>query len=290
MANFILSAFADEASPCVAEQIAACKKNGITHIELRNLDGGISINELQPDGAKALRKQLDDGGIGVSAIGSKYGKIEITAPFEPHFEAFKNTVEVACILGTKYIRLFSFYFTEGESYSEYRDEVMRRVEAFCDYAAPFGIRCCHENECNIYGDIPERVLDLHKTIGSKLGGIFDPANYIHCDAQILPAYDLLEPYIDYMHVKDARFSDGVVTPVGEGDANFLELLRRFNEKDGDRFLTIEPHLKVFAGLDKLEAHGGSTALTRGQTAYTYETNAEAFEAAASALHRQIALI
>ena len=34
------------------------------------------------------------------------------------FEGFKNTVEVAKILEAKYIRLFSFYFTKGESYEE----------------------------------------------------------------------------------------------------------------------------------------------------------------------------
>ncbi|MBQ7540792.1 MAG: SDR family oxidoreductase [Clostridia bacterium] len=290
MAHFILSAFADEASPNIREQIAACKANGITHIELRALDGGRSINTITPDEARELKAILDEAGVGVSAIGSGYGKIEITDDFEPHFAAFKNTVEVAKILGTKNIRLFSFYFTQGESYEEYRGEVLRRLEAFCDYAAPFGIRCCHENEVGIYGDIASRCLDLHKALGDKLGGIFDPANYVHTNEPILPAYDLLEPYIDYMHVKDARFSDGVVTPVGEGDAQYTELLRRFDKKEGDRFLTIEPHLKIFAGIDKLEKHGGSTALTQGIVAYQYASNKEAFCAAADALHRQIRLV
>ena len=290
MANFILSAFADEASQNIREQIAACKANGITHIELRALDGGRSINEIAPDEARQLKATLDEAGIGVSAIGSGYGKIEITDDFEPHFSAFQNTVEVAKILGTRNIRLFSFYFTRGESYAQYRGEVIRRLEAFCDYAALHGIRCCHENECGIYGDTAERCLDLHRALGEKLGGIFDPANFIHSGEQILPSYDLLEPYIDYMHVKDARFSDGVVTPAGEGDAQYTELLRRFDRKDGDRFLTLEPHLAVFEGLEQLEQHGGSTALLQGRTAYRYASNIEAFCAAADALHRQIRLV
>lgn len=290
MARFIISAFADEASKNISEQIAACKANGITHIELRGLDDGKNINVITPDEARTLKAALDEGGIGVSAIGSRYGKIEITEDFEPHFEAFKNTVEVASILGAKYIRLFSFFFTEGESYEEYRDEVIRRLEAFCDYAAKYDIRCCHENECKIYGDIPERCLDLHKALGDKLGGIFDPANYIHCDAQILPAYEMLEPYIDYLHVKDARFSDGVVTPVGQGDGDWEELLRRFAKKPGARFLTIEPHLRIFDGLKDLEAHGGSTALMNGIGAFEYKDSSESFKAAADALHKLIATV
>ena len=32
MAHFLFSAFADEASPSIAEQIEACKKNGIEYI------------------------------------------------------------------------------------------------------------------------------------------------------------------------------------------------------------------------------------------------------------------
>ncbi len=50
---------------------------------------------------KKLKELLDSEGMGVSSIGSHYGKIEITDDFAPHFEAFKNTVEVAKVLGAK---------------------------------------------------------------------------------------------------------------------------------------------------------------------------------------------
>ena len=40
-------------------------------------------------------------------------------------ELLKNTIRVAKELGTKYIRIFSFYVPEGEA-GKYRDEVMRR--------------------------------------------------------------------------------------------------------------------------------------------------------------------
>lgn len=285
MARFIVSAFADEASKEINKQIEACKKNGVTHIELRGLDDGKSINKITPDEARKLKKVLGDAGIGVSAIGSGYGKIEITDDFAPHFEAFKNTVEVAKILGTKNIRIFSFYFTKGESYEEYKDEVISRLTMMCDYSLEHGIKCCHENECNIYGDIPERCLELHRALGDKMGGIFDPANYIHCDVDIIPAYEQLEEYIDYLHIKDARYSDGVVTPAGEGDANFPELLKRFAQKDGERFLTLEPHLAVFEGLKELEASGSSAKNL--ENCFSYASRDESFAAAASALHRQI---
>ncbi|MCR5485463.1 MAG: TIM barrel protein [Clostridiales bacterium] len=288
MARFIISAFADEASKEIKKQIEACKKNGITHIELRGLDDGKNINNITPDDAKELKKTLDEGGIGISALGSGYGKIEITDDFEPHFEAFKNTVEVANILGADRIRMFSFYFKNGEDYAEYKDEVIRRMGIMCDYALSKGVKCYHENECGIYGDIPERCLELHEALGDKLGGVFDPANYIHCDVDILKAYDMLEPYIDYMHVKDARYSDGAVTPAGEGDANFTELLRRYNNKGGRLLLTIEPHLALFEGLENLESTHKLTDYLKKD--FTYASRDESFAAAANALHKQIELV
>ena len=39
MAHFILSAFADEASPMLDEQLQALREEGINHIELRGVDG-----------------------------------------------------------------------------------------------------------------------------------------------------------------------------------------------------------------------------------------------------------
>ena len=100
MARFLFSAFADEASPDILEQIAACKANGIEYIELRNVNGK-NISNFSVDEAKKLKETLDENGMKVSSIGSHYGKIEITDDFAPHFEAFKNTVEVAKVLEAK---------------------------------------------------------------------------------------------------------------------------------------------------------------------------------------------
>lgn len=281
MATFHISAFADEGGKTLTEQIAALKAHGFTHIEPRGLDEG-NISVYTPEQARAVKAVLDEYGIGVSSIGSHYGKIEITDDFEPHFEAFKNCVEVANILGTKRIRMFSFYFNKGESYEEYRDEVFARIERMCDYSLANGILCCHENEKGIYGDIDTRCLDLLKTFKGKLGGIFDPSNFIQCGVKILPAYDMLKEYIDYFHIKDCLYDGGRVVPAGCGDGDIVELLKRFDaDNTGDHFLTLEPHLKVFDGLAALETEGGQADKLKDD--YSYPTNRAAFDAAADAL-------
>ena len=286
MARFLYSAFSDEAADSIDGQIAACKANGVTHMELRGVDGK-NISEFTVDEAKALKEKLDANGMKVSSIGSYYGKIEITDDFEPHFEGFKNTVEVAKILEAKYIRLFSFYFTKGESYEEYRPEVMRRVRAMAEYSKERGVLCCHENERGIYGDIPERCLDLHKELGDVIGGIFDPANYILNGVDILPAYELLEPYITYMHVKDAIGAEETVVPAGHGDAHFNELIRRFNKKEGERFLSVEPHLKVFDALKTIER---DDSLSIKMDKFTYPDNNASFAAAVNGIKEVVARV
>ena len=280
MAQFLLSAFADEAGGGLLSQIRALRENQLTHIEPRGLDYG-NIADYTAADCREMRMILDYNGIGVSSMGSPFGKINIEDDFEPHFEKFKRCVENACILGTKNIRMFSFYFNENQKPEDFRDEVLARIEKFCDYSLQSGIWCCHENEKGIYGDIETRCLDLLKTFEGKLKGIFDPANFIQCGVRILPAYDLLQDYIEYMHVKDCRYEDGFVVPPGSGDGCLKELLAKFMQKDGDRFLTLEPHLKVFDGLKDLEPEGGEASV---KERFTYPTNRDAFNAAAQALH------
>lgn len=281
MAKFIFSAFADEASRDVAEQIAACKKNAIELIELRNVNGK-NISTISVEEAKELKAQLDEDGIGVSSIGSHYGKIKITEDFEPHFEAFKNTVEVAKVLGTKYIRMFSFYIPEGEDPELYRDEVVRRVTAMAEYSFEQGILCCHENEKGIYGDIPERCLYLAETVGDKLGCIFDPANYLQCGAETYEGFKKLQKFVTYMHIKDVRTEDGTLVPAGEGDGRVEDILRLLDKEEKAYILTVEPHLKVFDGLKELETDNASAESMKSK--YVYPDNFASFAAACTAIH------
>ena len=285
MADFILSAFADEAGGGILDQIKALQENGFTHIEPRGLDYG-NISKYTPEMCRELKKVLDDGGISVSAIGSPFGKINIRDDFEEHFELFKVNIENANILGTDKIRIFSFYIDEGEVFEDYRDEVLERLERLCDYALAHGVMCCHENERGIYGNNDTRCLDILKSLDGKIKGVFDAGNYIIDGIDILPTYKMLEPYIEYMHIKDGFYAEKRIVPAGKGEANYVELMREFDKKEGKRILTLEPHLKIFKGLAELEQPGGTADRLKD---YTYKTNREAFDAAANALKEVIAL-
>ena len=281
MAYFTYSAFCDESGEStIGGQMAACKANGISQMELRGFGKGLNVNRLSVEQAKEMKSEIDKEKMTVSAIGSSYGKINIKEDFEPHFEAFKNTIEVAKILGAKYIRMFSFYFSEDDSHEEYKPEVIRRVKAMVDYADAEGFICCHENEKGIYGDTAERCLEVLEACGGKLKAVFDPANFVQCGVDTLKAYDMLEDYIEYFHIKDALYKNGEVVPAGMGDGNIAQILRKFDKRKQTAVLSLEPHLKVFAGLAALEIDGKTE---KEMEINTFASHAESFKAAADAM-------
>ena len=282
MLNFILTGFADEASKDLDGQIAALKRNGMSYFEPRGINGK-NISDFTVEEAKELKAKLDAEGIKVSSIGSPFGKIEIDDDFEPHFEKFKNTVEVAKILETKYIRMFCFFFTKGQSFEDNRDEVLRRVKTLADYSAQHGVYCCLENEKDIYGDTDDRNLDVLRHCAPNLYAIVDPANYIQCGDDPLAAYEKVAGFVKYLHVKDAYFENGEVVPAGKGDGHVAEIIKRFARNSGEKFLSLEPHLTVFDGLENLEPDNGTINAIEKKKSYVYSNSDESFDAAVSAL-------
>jgi sugar phosphate isomerase/epimerase len=53
---------------------------------------------------------------------------------------------------------------------------------------------------------------------------------------------MLRPFIEYVHVKDARFPDGEVVPAGEGDGDVRETVHALRDSGFDGFFSLEPHL------------------------------------------------
>lgn len=251
--RFILSAFSDEIDQNLKIQMDVLEKHAIRHIEMRGVNGK-NVTLLDTAEAAEIKKQLDDRGFKISALGSPIGKIGITEDFKPHLEKFKHTLNLASILGTKYIRMFSFFMPEGKDPAFYRDEVLNRWSSFIDEAKGTGIVLLHENEKDIYGDTADRCFDLLETLNSSYVKLtFDPANFVQCKEETYPkAYKLLRKHIEYMHIKDALFADGSVTPAGYGDGRLKEIIRDLYDSGYSGFLSIEPHLAEFSGLSALE--------------------------------------
>ena len=274
--SYVISAFADEASPDLKEQIRICSVAGVGHIEMRGVNGK-NISDLSAGEAAEIKKQLAAAGIGVSAAGSPFGKIGIDDDFAPHLEKFKRTVEVSHILGTSLMRIFSFYIPGGEEPSRYKSAVVERLGELI--GAADGIKLCHENESDIFGESPERCRELFDEFGGKLALVFDPANFVYRGYDVESAYELLEEGIEYFHIKDCVGANKKIVPAGRGDGKIGWILGRFEKKNGDTFVSVEPHLKIFEGFAGLEKEAKRTF----KDEFEYDTNEQAFVAAVTAL-------
>ena len=252
------------------------QRNGLKGLEIRNVDG-TNITDISLEKAREVRRQLVDQGLVTWSLGSPIGKQKIAKDFAPELERFKHTLELAHELGSENIRLFSFFMPKGEDPAIYRNEVIDRMGQFVDAARGSGVNLCHENEKGIYGDIADRCLDLHQQL-PELKGIFDPANFVQCNDDTMRGWELLKDHIYYLHIKDALLS-GDVVPAGHGAGNVAYIVKDFLARGGHA-MTVEPHLRIFAGLKELEENGDMGAIGKQ---FTYPTADAAFDAACNAL-------
>ena len=249
---FKISGFSDEIDKDTDVQFKELNRLGISYFEVRGVNGK-NISELSDEELSNLKNKMGEYGISASSIGSPIGKIDITDVFDEHFERFKRVVYIAKYLDSKYIRMFSFYYPENEDPEKYKDAVTARIKQMVDYAAENGVVLLHENEKGIYGDTAPRCKELFEAIKSPyFKAVFDPANFVQCGQKVYPdAYEMLSDHIEYIHIKDSD-SEGNVVPAGRGSGNLPELIAKLKSIGYNGFLSLEPHLGAFEGLQKLE--------------------------------------
>ena len=263
-----LCAFSDEASASLQGQITAMLRNGITLTELRSVEGK-NVKDLTLAEAAEIKTALDLAGIAVWSIGSPLGKVDISVNIEEYLQTVAHVCELANVFACKRIRMFSFFgaYEQPEKVYEY-------LRCMVKVADGYGVMLCHENEKDIFGDTLERVQMLENNVpGMKL--VYDPANFLQCGqaaSQTLPA---LHADTEYFHIKDVIAETGEIVPAGHGDGHIGELIAMI-DPSADIVLTLEPHLRVFAGYAQIDA-------SEMKNKYTYETNDQAFDVAVCAL-------
>lgn len=250
-----ISGFADEIDKSLDKQIETLKRLGISWVEFRSAEG-INVADHTIEQARAVKEKLHQNGIRVSALGSPIGKIGIEEEFEPHLKKLEHVADVAEALECRYIRMFSFFIPAGKNPEDYKEAVMTRMQAMVEAAKKRGLVLLHENEKDIYGDTKERCLELMEKFGGEnFGCTFDFANFVQCGQDTLEAYEMLKPYISYIHIKDAKADTSEVVLPGEGDGRLSEILKCLDKSGYKGFLSLEPHLVDFAGFAMLERDG-----------------------------------
>src|SRR6476620_2382234 len=207
-----LSGFVDEISEDFETQFSVAAGLGLAYVEIRSA-WGVNILDLDDSQLATVQETLDRHGLKASSIGSPIGKIFVDEDFEPHLERARHAADVAKTLGAPYIRLFSFFIRPDDDPKDHREEVLRRMRALADVGEGAGVVLVHENEKDIYGDVPDRCLDIIETVGSpNLRVAWDPANFVQVGVRpFSEGYASLRPHLEYMQIKDAHAADGTVT-------------------------------------------------------------------------------
>lgn len=267
-ATFTLSAFGDEISADLEEQLRLLRQLAIPSLELRSA-WDTNVLRLSDDQVAQVRRLCQEYGIGVGTIGSPIGKSPITDPSDREEANLRRILQVAEALGARQVRVFSFYPPKGESeagYDRYVDEAARRLRRLAELAGQAGVLLVLENEREIVGDTPERCHALLQAVGSaSLRFAWDPANFVLVGVErpMDRGWGLLGPYVAHVHVKDARLAEGKVCAAGEGDGQVPELLDALREAGYQGFLSLEPHL----------AKAGRAGGFSGPEGMTYAANA-----------------
>ena len=268
MANLQLSAFSDEYADGLEEQCKALNGFGIQYMEMRGVNGK-NVSVLTKSEICEAKNVLRDYGIQVSSIGSPLGKIKLDGDIDGHIETAKRVFETANELDAKNVRVFSFYLQHGKTREESKGQVLSTISKLLQVSEEYGVTLCHENEALIYGESPTQCKELLDYFGGKLKAVFDMGNFVLDGYQPVQAYQTLLPYIEYFHIKDA-LKAGAIVPAGKGEAQIKEILDDYKANGKkDTFITLEPHLQTFSGLNALV---GKTF----ENPYKYETQRAAF--------------
>jgi len=255
-----LTGFADEISDDLGEQCSTLTALGMSHLEFRGA-WGTNVADLTEEQVARAAQTMADAGIAVSSIGSPVGKVPVTADLADHLARLDRCIDLARRFGAPYIRIFSFYPEPGRPVEASREAVLSRVATLVDRVAGTGLTLLHENEKGIYGDTPQRCRDILSSVDSPaLRAAWDPANFVQVgiDRPFDVGFELLRPWLAYVHVKDARAGTGEVVPAGQGDGQVGQTLAALRDDGFDGFFSLEPHL----------AHAGANGGFSGPELFT----------------------
>ena len=231
--NIYISGFADEISPDFTEQLKTVTSLGMHYISLRSADGK-NIAEYTPD---EVREKL-----------------------------MERLCEICKLLDCRYIRMFSFFIPHGKDPDSYRDVVIEKLRKFAAVAEKHDVILLHENEKDIYGDTGARCRVIFEALASPhFRAAFDFANFVQCGEDTEKCWELLRPYIEYIHIKDAVSHDKENVLCGTGEGKIKALLTRAIRDEGyEGFLTLEPHLVLFASLQSLETEDAANIIKKNK--------------------------
>lgn len=239
--SWILSGFADEAADLAEDQIKVLKEEGLSHIDVRMVDG-CNVADLPIDRAKSLRRQLDAAGVKVCMLGTPIGKIDITDDFQIDIGKLEHCTAVGRILDCNRLRVFSYFNKQSAPPDQWQSKSFSRLRQLKARAADLGVVLYLENEHDLFGDVGKRFkLIVDELYDPTFKTIFDFDNYNFCKDDVWENWLQLRDVTDAFHLKDSD-KDGQHVPAGQGTGRVRDILADALSRRWEGPLSLEPHL------------------------------------------------
>ena len=156
------------------------------------------------------------------------------------------------------------------------EQTILRSRFVATVAEAASVTLLHENEKDIYGDVPARCHDIVTSVDSpNLRLAWDPANFVQVGVRpFTEGYSLLRPHVVYVQIKDALLADASVVVAGAGDGQVVETVRALRDDGFDGFFSLEPHLADYSATG---GFSGAELWTSAWRAFTDILNREGIE-------------
>ena len=224
----------------LAAAMKEAKKSGVDYVEV---NAGTIANP------EDFMRLLGQTGL---EVGGLYSFFDFGHKDQP--DEIRSTAEMAEKLKAHIILAIPGYFEEGDDHEAVRERMAASLDTLCTEAAIRGLHTTIEDfdsDRVPYGTAEEVMWFLERI--PRLGCTFDTGNFLYHGQDVLKAYDLLEPRIQHVHMKDRGYrgmagEEPVISvkgrklyaaPVGSGELPMAEIVRRLYERGYDGICAME---------------------------------------------------
>lgn len=258
-----LGAITDEISPDLGVVLSTFyPKYALNWAEIRNLklDGKprYFYRSASVQQAKGVRKQLDDAGVKLSVLDSGIYKISLpgTHPlgadasdlnpeqgeYSRQLEDLKHAAELAHVLGTDRVRIFTFKRVANPD--AIFDRILQELNKALVVAKQSDVTLVVENEFDCNTGTGTETAKLFKAIPDRrLMHNWDPGNCYEAGEKPFPnAWNQLDhSRITHIHLKDAKGKKW--EPIGAGDIDFVGQFEALKKMRYVGTMSLETHYK-----------------------------------------------
>ena len=198
--------------------------------------------------------------------------LETHSAFRKEFDNFKRSVQVALRLGIGAVNIFTFAwpgeYTAGKPTWPMRwrtrggviadidmEKLVKAFSMVAEEAERYDIDVAFSMMPWNYTNTTGNFRRVAEAVGSeRIKVMWGPADNTNCGESdtATAGFDNVRPYLHGLHLKDLRVIDGLhldfeYCPIGEGDVDYLTVLRNLRDHRCDAVLSVATHFKPPSG-------------------------------------------